>query len=92
MVMYGSILAVSIPSPGQSPGISNYLVSARIEPYISVFHFQSEGQWLTTGLYHHAVSLDKNINSTFPLFAQAYKWVPVIVMLGGRGVVNLAMD
>ena len=55
---------------------------------ISALDFRSGGRWFEPGLCRRVVSLDKKLYFTLPLFTQAYKWVPAIIMLGG----NLEMD
>ena len=55
---------------------------------VSVLDFRSRGQWFDPGHCRRVVSLDKKLYSTLSLFTQVYKWVPVIIMLGG----NLVMD
>ena len=57
---------------------------------VSALDFWSEDRWFKPGLYHSVVSLDKKRYYTLFLSTQVYKWVPVIIMLGGGG--NLAMD
>ena len=55
---------------------------------VSVLDFRSRGRWFEPVHCRPVVSLDKKLYSTLSLFTQMYKWVPVIIMLGG----NLAMD
>ena len=55
---------------------------------VSTLDFQSGGQWLEPSLCRRDVSLDKKRYSALSHFTQVYKWVAVIIMLGG----NLAMD
>ena len=50
--------------------------------------FRSCGRWFEPSFCRRVVSLDKKLYSTLSFFTQVYKWVPVIIMLGG----NLAMD
>ena len=47
--------------------------------------FRSGGRWPEPGLCRRVVSLDKKLYSTLSLFTQVYKWVPVIIRLGGGG-------
>ena len=51
-------------------------------------HMHLPQQEFEPGHYHRVVSLDKKLDFALFLFTQVYKWVPVIIMLGG----NLAMD
>ena len=55
---------------------------------VSALDFQSGGWWFEPSFWCCVVSLDKKLNFTLLLFTQVYKWVPVIMMLGG----NLAID
>ena len=55
---------------------------------VSALDFQFGGQWFKLGLCCRVVSLDKKLYSTLSLFTKVYKWVLVIIVLGG----NLAMD
>ena len=55
---------------------------------VSALDFLSKSRWFEPGHCRRVVSLDKKLYSTLSLFTQVYKWVPVIIMLGG----NLAMD
>ena len=55
---------------------------------VSTLDFRSGGRCFKTSLCRRVVSLDKKLYSTLSLFTQVYKWVPVIIMLGG----NLALD
>ena len=55
---------------------------------VNALDFRSGGRWFESDLCRRVVSLDKKLYLTLSLFTQLYKWVPVIIMLGG----NLAMD
>ena len=55
---------------------------------VNALDFPSGGWWFVHGLCHRIVSLDKTLYSTLFLFTQVYKWVPLMIMLGG----NLVMD
>ena len=55
---------------------------------VSALNVRSGGRWFEPGHCRRVVSLDKKLYSTLSLFAQVYKWVSAITMLGG----NLAMD
>ena len=50
---------------------------------VSALNFQSESRWFEPSLCRHVVSLDKKLYFILSLFTQVYKWVLVIIMLGG---------
>ena len=55
---------------------------------VSALDFRSEGRWFEPSHCRHVVSLDKKVSFMLSLFTHVYKWVLVIIMLGG----NLVMD
>ena len=55
---------------------------------VSLLDLRPGSRWFEPSPRHRVVSLDKKLQSTLCLFTQVYKWVPVIIMLGG----NLVMD
>ena len=55
---------------------------------VSALDFRSVGRCFEPGLCRRVVYLDKKLFSTLSLFTQVYKWVPAIIMLGGK----FAMD
>ena len=59
---------------------------------VSALDFRSGGRWFEPGQCRRVVSLDKKLYSTLSLFTQVYKWVPAIILPGGGGKGNLAMD
>ena len=52
---------------------------------ISALDFHSGGWWFELGRCRRVASSNKKFYSTLSLFAQVYKWVPAIIMLGGGG-------
>ena len=52
---------------------------------VSALDLRSKGRWCEHGLCPDVVSSVKKLCCTFPLIIQVYKWVRVIIMLGGGG-------